>query len=582
MFRCSVFAIGSMVPSHIRAFEETKGRGKAAWGVAPVVPPAPRPFSLSLRPPPPMLGACGSAGLYTDAELRTPSDSEPEIVEPKHAMAEVKGIVTLRGETALKRPRLEQCARERAMADLAGIVLKYVPNAPAVQDFLATDGTFTSTSECFVAALAKKSTATITKRAGNLRMLTAWHATSGLPDHAFSEKAVYLYTRALWHDSAPATRAASAKAALNFLEGLFGVKMDTVRQSSRITGMTLHCLRAREEVKQRRPLTASMVRMLEEKVISDNGKGDADAIVAGAALFACYGRLRVGDLRWCTVDPSLDLHVESQTGTLDSRFRRHKTAKPGSGKALPIAAPAYGLIDQTSWAAAWMASRRTAGLDAEINGTLIPARASTGWHNAAYTTVEFAASFRAILLTDFTADDLQNIGAHSLKATMLSWAAKLGLPRSTRRLLGYHIDPTDRAVETYSRDVLAQPLRDLSDVIAKVACGKFEPDASRSGLLVPSVTATPPEAPPAVDIPDTCSTSSSSQSSSSSVCSEDGAPEQGEPGDESIIVNTRTGFIHLLLEEGVLCCHKQFPKAFKTLGSLPTEMGTWKMCSRCF
>ena len=76
---------------------------------------------------------------------------------------------------------------------------------------------------------------------------------------------------------------------------------------------------------------------------------------------------------------------------------------------------------------------------------------------------------------------LENIGTHSLKATTLAWAAKAGLSLSTRRLLGQHALPHDKSVLEYSRDELAEPLRQMKELLAHIRSGRFRPDATRSG-----------------------------------------------------------------------------------------------------
>ena len=92
-----------------------------------------------------------------------------------------------------------------------------------------------------------------------------------------------------------------------------------------------------------------------------------------------------------------------------------------------MVAPSSGL--RGLWARGWLASRSAAGLDAAADGTLIPAmKDATSWHRVAYTTSEFAEAFRYVLRKAGFADtELNNIGAHSLKVTCLSWAAKFGL-----------------------------------------------------------------------------------------------------------------------------------------------------------
>ena len=74
-------------------------------------------------------------------------------------------------------------------------------------------------------------------------------------------------------------------------------------------------------------------------------------------------------------------------------------------------------------------------------------------------TTEFASQLRALLLDlGFSVEELVRVGAHSLKVTCLTWAAKFGVEREQRRLLGYHLAPGDRTLEAYSRDSMATPL----------------------------------------------------------------------------------------------------------------------------
>ena len=76
---------------------------------------------------------------------------------------------------------------------------------------------------------------------------------------------------------------------------------------------------------------------------------------------------------------------------------------------------------------------------------------------------------------------LWNVGSLSLKATVLSWAAKAGVFKVHRRVLGYQKDPGDRSVFGYSPDIFTLPLREILRVIKAIAEERFLPDESRSG-----------------------------------------------------------------------------------------------------
>ena len=75
-------------------------------------------------------------------------------------------------------------------------------------------------------------------------------------------------------------------------------------------------------------------------------------------------------------------------------------------------------------------------------------------------------------------EHLTNIGSHSCKTTLLSVAAKGGLSRDTRRVLGGHTDPAEASVNFYSRDALAQPVYELAELLGHIRDGRFDPDAS--------------------------------------------------------------------------------------------------------
>ena len=52
---------------------------------------------------------------------------------------------------------------------------------------------------------------------------------------------------------------------------------------------------------------------------------------------------------------------------------------------------------------------------------------------------------------------------------MLSWAAKFGIPKESRRALGYHAAPGDKVMEAYGRDDMAAPLREMTEMLQRIA-----------------------------------------------------------------------------------------------------------------
>ena len=69
----------------------------------------------------------------------------------------------------------------------------------------------------------------------------------------------------------------------------------------------------------------------------------------------------------------------------------------------------------------------------------------------------------------------------SMKAKYVSWTGTVGTPEAYRRILGGHARLGEMMVNRYSRDKLAEPYRQLGNVLIWVASGGFNPDATKSG-----------------------------------------------------------------------------------------------------
>ena len=92
---------------------------------------------------------------------------------------------------------------------------------------------------------------------------------------------------------------------------------------------------------------------------------------------------------------------------------------------------------------------------------------------------ETTRTLRAFQVALLGVDDGPRYTGHSLKATALSWAAKAGLAMPIRRLLGHHVKRAGASAVTYSRDAMAEPLRQLDGVLKSIADECFFPDWSQ-------------------------------------------------------------------------------------------------------
>ena len=124
---------------------------------------------------------------------------------------------------------------------------------------------------------------------------------------------------------------------------------------------------------------------------------------------------------------------------------------------------------------------------------LLPQPAGNGWRRVPMTASMGGDWLRKILVAlGFDHNQVKDIGTHSCKATCLSWMSKAGIDIASRRLLGYHVDPSTKTCLVYSRDAASGPLRELDKVIGWIRELRFDPDSTRSGYFnVPVGTAAP-------------------------------------------------------------------------------------------
>ena len=325
---------------------------------------------------------------------------------------------------------------------------------------------------------ARKKTGTLEVRASAILLYIRWCSSKGFQAFPCTEPLAYVYVDELRKNNAPATRANSFRSALAFCKGSLMIEgVDSILSSSRVTGSSHRSYLTKRLLRQRDALTVDQVRILENVVELDGPI--QDRVFAAHCLLCIYGRLRFGDHQNIEEEPVVeDEFVEygltvHKTNNLAGRARR----------LLPVVAPSEG-VSGLDWGSSFIKMRQESALRAWPQTPFLPAPIlGGGWSLGKLSSAE-ASMWLCELLHKFGVPKLTNVGAHSMKATALSWMAKAGMEPKLRRLMGYHIKPKDSSVVLYSRDALAHGLEEFRKIVKQSMNGSFRPDASRSGRWV--------------------------------------------------------------------------------------------------
>ena len=265
----------------------------------------------------------------------------------------------------------------------------------------------------------------------------------------------------------------------NFHFGLDGAS--SVLSSGRVKGCAQKHFAEKRKLVQRPPLMAEQVMAL-EAIVLDTARTDVDRLGAGFFLTLVYGRLRYSDAQQVS-NLVLDMPNPRQ-GFLEGVAGRTKTSISLERKCrfLPIAIPTLGLLDDP-WIPVWMELRYKHFGEARGDDRypLLPNPSTGNTWSKIPLSVGAGSQWLRALLSGCPHPSPVQLGTHSCKATLLSWAAKWSMPHGPRRILGYHSEGRDRSMLTYSRDGMAGPLRLLVKMLDDVRSGRFAPDSTRSG-----------------------------------------------------------------------------------------------------
>ena len=340
-----------------------------------------------------------------------------------------------------------------------------------------------------------KATGTLHNRAGPILRYIQWCNNNAVIPFPVFERNVYNFMVEVGNSAAP-TFLRSFLVSLtfcNFVLGLTG--SDDAIASQRVQGCARESYLMKRKLQQRPPLSVAQVKALEQYVSSMRGT-PRDVYAAGCFLLCIYMRARFSDMQHMT-DIVVDEVVSegNVAGYIEAKVTRSKSAYTTERKTmfLPMAAPLIG-VGGKDWFKQWQQARMLSSVPRGEELPLLPQPAGNGWLRVPMTASMGGDWLRKILVAlGFDHNQVKDIGTHSCKATCLSWMSKAGIDIASRRLLGYHVDPSTKTCLVYSRDAASGPLRELDKVIGWIRELKFDPDSTRSGYFNVTVGTAEPE-----------------------------------------------------------------------------------------
>ena len=327
---------------------------------------------------------------------------------------------------------------------------------------------------------AARSPYTLRKRALAVMRICDYLEENVLDRFPISERNMYAFLCSERNSGAPASRLKGLMQAITFCRFVLDLTdLEETVNSARCRGTTRQINIA--EKNQASPLKVKEVQLLHE--VLSKGEDIWFQLFAGAALFCLYARARWGDLMRAEY-VLVDCDSSGKACYLEARVGSHKTMQSQQHRHqfLPMVAPGSGVTEDL-WIEQWLAVRQTLSLSLD-QGRVMPAPQPDGSPGARPLDSQEAAGWlRLILFGDPSPLKDRKVASHSLKATLLSYAAKRGVDITLRLQLGYHTQPFRMGL-TYSRDGAAASIAALEQLLCEVRCCLFLPDETRSGRLV--------------------------------------------------------------------------------------------------
>ena len=342
---------------------------------------------------------------------------------------------------------------------------------------LASDEAITNS---IMNVFANKATKTILKRSSAFQKYVAWCINRNIKPYPVIEATAYKYLNEMSFKSP--SFASSFKESLDFMRGTLGIDgCKLAAESRRLNGICINRSLTKRPRVQAPPLTTKQVSFMGEFVCSDADMNDRCFV--GHCLLCVYTRSRWDDLQHAC-EPKLDFSDNEGYFELSSLVTKTSTNVAKKTSFLPMVCPVPGITD-FPWLEEFLKLRKDLKLpDFNKHEPCMPVILTSGlWGKMALSSSQAGEWIRLIISTGGVAKTFSRLTSHSFKATVLSWAAKGGLSKEHRCVLGYHTIDSNQSMLHYSRDEQAAPLRALKKLLRMIKQGLFKPDNTRSGYF---------------------------------------------------------------------------------------------------
>lgn len=444
-----------------------------------------------------------------------------------------------------------------------------------------------------------KASTTLQKRAGSLWKLAKVFRTMGIfVPLRFTEEDLYQALCHMREQSAGPTSLQHVIESLHFVHAGATLLLTDLHAviSGRVRGVAKDMFLTKRPLQQRNHFTVKQVKHLERAMAESP---PSIQCIVGQVLFCIYACCRWRDSQKMVALTLTEGHGES---LLCGEALTSKTTLSAESKSryLPYSALGGGLL-QLDWAKNWLSARGEMGL--AFDGCVLP---SFSDKKGQFIDRPMSASEGTFWIRDLLSDctseaDLQALGTHSCKATLLTWAARSTLVRFTfteRRLMGHHLAQGVKSILCYSREAFTTLSGKVLQLLKTIRDNSFDPDASIIERVVNMASSDDPgqmqEPEPQEPGAEVVSDSDSSVATISDLTESaddsnqqpffdrisKGHAFQGIPM-EAWFVHRLSGVVHAASEDDFFLCGRRTSVNFKPFLSLARSARLFEPCAQC-